>query len=149
MPEVLLFLCVPEGMGAVYGVEVFGETGNLLLQRQRIRVRVGDQQHFLSGFAHGLEEPLCAGQVLDAVVMLLMQLQDVKPETLAPVIEAIPVKFTLHVAVLGQQAFASFVQGHAVPLGPLFGDTRQPHVIVVGKIEDRAIHVEHERIALA
>ncbi len=148
MPELLALLRVPVGMRAVNTVEVLREPGDVLLQAQGIGMRIRDEQHLLVGLAHGLEEVPGTRQVFDPLVVVPVQLHHVEFQALAPVVQAVPVQFALYLAILGEQPLARLAQCHAVLLGPALGHVGKPHEVVVGEIEDRTVHVEHQSLAV-
>ena len=110
-------------------------------------MRVGDKQHPHIGFPHGLEERLGAGQVVDAVMHLAVQLQHVETEALAPVVEAIPFQVSLDRQVLGIQAVARQLVFEAIVLGIAAHNELFPDIGVERQIKDGAVHIQHERLA--
>ena len=78
-----------------------------------------------------------------------MQLEHVNTEVFTPVIEAIPLEVAGNRMRACQQEVARLLQRHPVRFGIASGNVGQPHVVVVRQVEDGAVHIEHERFALA
>ena len=52
----------------------------------------------------------------------------------------------MHLTELCMQLFARDFRFHSVLVSKLLGHVRQPHVVVKSQIQDRAVHVQHQRL---
>ncbi len=96
---------------------------------------------------HRLEKFFCAWQKADTPVLFAMQGDYVQVEFIAPVIEAIPVELALETFEGRVQVIPRMRLGDVVLTGVFCRYMLHPHVVVVGKIEQGAVHIEHQRIA--
>ena len=132
---------------AVEPVEVISQARDRILERQRIRMRVRHEQHADILPVHCFQEVQGAREVANAVRDIVVDLDDVDAEPVIPVIEAIPLEITLHCRVLFEQAIPRVLErqivGHRVPpRHEVF-----PDVVVERQVENRSIHIEHQRLA--
>ena len=88
-------------------------------------------------------------QVIDAVILFAVQLGDVQPQLVAPVIQAIPLQAAMQGLVLSVYGVTRRIRVEAIRCRILLRHVVRPHVIVVREIENRAIHIEHQGLATA
>ena len=87
-------------------VKVLAKTRDLVLQLQRIAVGIGHQQDFDIHGRNCAQKLFRSRQEVDALMVVAMQLHDIQLQALAPVIEAIPMQFTLGSPVPREQLLA-------------------------------------------
>ena len=77
-----------------------------------------------------------------------MQSGYVKPQMFTPVVEAIPFESAQHLLKFCVQPRSRLFWMDAVHFRILLRYMMQPHVIVEGEIQDRAVHVKHQGFAI-
>ncbi len=110
-------------------------------------MRIGNQENAGILLVHRPQEVQRARQVTDAMRDVVVDLHNVDTESLTPVIQAIPFEIALHGTVLLEQVVACRFKGHSIGGGIAPRHQFFPDVVVEGKIEQGAVHVEHQRLA--
>ena len=75
---------------------------------------------------------------------VVVKLHDIDFQTIAPVIQAVPVKIALHCFVFRHQELKGILKRHVIFHGIAPWYEFLPHVVVERQIEERAVHVEHQ-----
>ncbi len=143
-PETRVFLRRAEVMRAMHLIEVLPEAGFRQLELPTAMVGIGGQPKIAPAAANRLQEMLAAGQGGNPVLHFRFHRDDVEPGEAAPVIEAVPVQGTENGFEFGIQPCIGFLEAEAMQLGVAPGYKFVPEMIVVGEVEDRAVHVEKD-----
>ena len=120
---------------------------HFVLDAQSFAMGIRDHEYPDILLAHRPQKILGARQVADAVVLVAVSLSDIDVQVVTPVIQAIPFDLAAHRVELGVQLLTCRGWLKAVLGSKVLRDMVHPHVIVVGKIEHRAVHVQHQGFA--
>jgi 3'(2'), 5'-bisphosphate nucleotidase len=131
----------------VNAVEIIAESRYRVLEVERVGVRVGYQQDTLVLPADFAQEAEGAWQITDLVRDIVVYLYDIDTQSLVPVIEAVPLQVTLDRTVLCVEFIARLVKAQVVGGRVTTRHEIPPDVVIEGEVENRAVHVEHQRLA--
>ena len=146
-PEFRMLLRRAEGMGRVARIEILGERHLLVLDGERLGMRVGDQHAALAALLEPRQEtPARRADSPPAARAARFMRGDVEPELAAPILDAIPLHGAAQRAEFRVEIGAHFVLAHAASLGEAARNVLLPEPIVEPEVEQRAVHVEQHRI---
>ena len=111
-------------------------------------MRIGHQPQPAAAGAHRVEKRHRARQGPDALANFSLEHQHVEPGHPAPMVGAVPRQRVLGGDELRQQAGIGLVATDAVQRCITLEHQGAPKVIVVGEVQNGAVHVEHDQVYL-
>lgn len=147
-PEFRLFLDQPQIVGADQRVKMAGQLGFFHLQRQTVRVGIGDENDALAGVAQRIEKSQDMGMDRDQMGDFTLDRHNVQGQFLTPVIEAIPVERPFNRLGTGFDLSLSLGQRQTMPFGVAPRDQFPPEVVVKSQIQQGAVHIQQHGLNL-
>ena len=149
VPELWAFLGETIVVGADQLLEVRRQFDALQFQRQRVAVRIGDQDHTLAGLLDGGQEGVGVRAQGDQVGGFQLQFADRNLQLRSPEVQAVPLE--LAGVVLEQRLQLQLGHGpaDAVQFGITLGQVLQPEMVVVVQVEQGAVHIQQDGVDIA